>query len=206
MLARHIAVSAAIVIIGVATIGATMPDQATREKPNRGILYADYGPDPASFDELWRASDLVVRGSVQATTVRRSNASKRAVPVTLHRLQVLEVLKSSGASDARQTISLVQMAGSLDIDGMQVTVDPGSMPILAPKQEVLAFLKTDPQGLGFSIAFGPAGLYVVSQENVTIPREASALLPLFHGQSTVRRADFMAAMKARAASQKGAGQ
>ena len=207
MLARHIGVGAVPLILAIAASEATAPYQATqRPPPTHGTLYADQGAPPTSFEELWQFADLVVRGRVEATTLRRSNARKRAVPLTEHRLRVLEVLKQAGASDiAGQTIAVVQVAGSLDIDGMHITVDAGRLLVLAAKQEALLFLKKNEQESAFAIIFGNAGLYVLGEEHVAIPEESSkAVRALFNGKSTVSRSEFLAVLKARA-SEKGAG-
>jgi hypothetical protein len=193
-------------LLALATTGATALGQKPPNKPDRGIIHADYGPDPTSLEEMWRVSDLIVRGSVKTSSLQRSSASKRAVPTTRHHLQLLEILKDDTKSHkVNQAITLVQMAGSLDIDGMQVTVDPGRMPILAPKQEVLVFLRRVDGSQDFSLAYGPAGLYVLDDPTVTIPAEARPIRSLFQEKGAVPRNEFLTVVKQQAA-RRGGGQ
>ena len=200
MRAGYSAVIVASALLAVTVTTSTVGEQAKRKNPSRGTLYADYDPAPASLDDLWRESDLIVQGRILVTNVRRSNSAKRAVPVTEHQLHLTDVLKSPpGSNFSAKTVTVRQLAGSLDIDGMQITVDPGSMPILAPQQEVVLFLKkSEDQEGGFSIAYGPAGVYILDNDRVAIPQVAKPLRSLFGGQSYVSKADFLAAMKAQA--------
>ena len=169
-------------------------------------MYVEYDQVPASFEELWRESELVVRGTIKATKVRRSSASKNAVPVTEQLLDIEEVLKSSPKGhDVGAKLFVLQAAGTLEIDGTLLTVDGGrNMPVLAPGQEVLLFLKPSERGgPEYVPAYGAVGVYVLDGDAVTIPEEAKALRSLFNANSSVPKTDFLSTLKSEAAKRGG---
>ncbi|OFW06590.1 MAG: hypothetical protein A3H96_13065 [Acidobacteria bacterium RIFCSPLOWO2_02_FULL_67_36] len=161
--------------------------------PNRVVQYDNYGPPPANLDELWSAAQLVVRGIVEGSQVRRAAPSGPPSVVTDHRVRVLEILKDSlGRKENREVIHVLQSAGSLSIEGKEFTVDPGSMAVLARGQEVLVFLNEWTKGGGFSIAAGPAGVYILDEDVLRLP---SFIRPVFGDRRTVAKAEFLAALR-----------
>lgn len=167
-----------------------------RGAPERGVLYVNYGPPPHNLDELWDISQLVVRGAVEASQVRRATPSGPPSVVTDHRVRVLEVLKNSlGRTTNLQVIHVLQSAGSMTVDGKEITVDPGSMPVLAPKQEVVVFLTEWAKGGGFAISSGPSGLYVLDDAVLKIP---SFMKPAFADEGTVTKSRFLSTLRNRA--------
>lgn len=176
-------------------IAAETPTSSGLQGPKRAVLYPNYGPPPDSIDELWDAADLIVRGVIENSHVRRSTPTGRATVVTDHRLRVSEVLKGAVPGTDHRVVHVLQSAGTLVVDGTEITVDPGSMPVLAPHQEILVFLNKWTNGAGYSITAGPAGLYVLDDERVTIP---NFMTPVVGGKANVAKDDFLAALRKRA--------
>jgi hypothetical protein len=177
---------AATVAIEAGTFGFST---ASAQKPDsqRGELYINYGPPPASAEELRQASELIVVGVVERSQVRAAGDATLPSVVTDHLLRVTEVIQGK-LPEAGNTIHVLQRAGTMEVDGRQITVSPGSMPVLAPGQEALLFLTNWHTGGGFVITAGPAGLVILDDASLRPP---PLLRSVFSGAKSLTRAQFV---------------
>lgn len=174
---------AAALSLSLAGFPSVSASQSRANAPTRVTVVPNYGPPPTSLDELWDQAEVVVRGYVEDSHVRRPFPGTGSGPVTDHRLKAIEILKGHSERAGVQTIHVIQVAGSLSIDGREMVVDPGDMPVLAPGQEILVFLHNWKAAGGFQISGGPAGLYILDENEVPIPRRARSLMRATFGDT-----------------------
>lgn len=191
---KRLAVAGAVSTLWLAAVDERLSVPQAQQAQS-AILYPNYGPPPASLDELWERAQLIVRGVIEDSHVRPLAPANRPTVVTDHRLRVTEVLKGALPGAGARVVHVLQTAGSLTIDGIAVTVDPGAMPVLRRQQDVLLFLNEWRTAGGYSIAFGPAGLYLLDDDEVRVP---VFMKPDLDNNSRVSKADFLRALRQRA--------
>lgn len=165
-------------------------------RPQQGVMTTNYGPAPASLDQLWAEAGVVLRGRIEHSVVRPAVPDGQSV-VTDHRVQVLEILKDDDTVRTAKQVHVLQPAGTLEIGGVRITADPGSMPVFAPGQELLLFLNEWKRGSGYGIAFGPAGVFVLDNDVVELPAAARNLAPAFGGGKQIDKAEFLKTLRQR---------
>lgn len=134
----------------------------------QGLVVTDYMPPPASFDKYWGAVNAVVRGTLETRSVRAIDRARPTVD-THHVLRVLEVLKDDGAIGSRTTINISDAGGSTRLRDREIKAEPGPVTRLPLKQEVIVFLQRARSADLFVVAFGPAGLFIVADGDVSVP-------------------------------------
>lgn len=117
--------------------------------------------------------------------------------VTQHTSQVLEVLKDDGTVGSRPQIHVLQLAGTLDVEGRIISTDPSGIPVFTVGQELLLFLEDWPEAKGYAIR-GPVGAYVLDTESVRLPDAAKGYARAFGNKRTVSRAEFLSVLRSKA--------
>ena len=164
----------------------------------RGSI-VDYEPPPATLRGLFAEVAVVVRGRVISSSPRRYDLKNHAIPLTAHDFQIDEVFKRDPVAVPKNaaSITVIQHGGTIvDLDGAVVT---GALnDIYKPGQEAIVFLNVWPAAGGLTVAYGPAGSFLVMDNEVLIP-EVVRSYPEFDGRRSIPAATFVELLRQLAA-------
>jgi hypothetical protein len=158
-------------------------------------VFTDYELPPPSLDAAWKTAPIIVRGTVQASAVRERHAPNAPVPIpiTEHRLKVLEVFKGAG---------LIGPVAELIVE--QDTVEPAASPrgvahgsggrVFKPSEEYVLFLEGLPGQRALTIAWGPWGAYRMRADTV---RVASGADRMWQFRNEISREELLNALRSR---------
>ena len=165
----------------------------------RGSI-VDYEPPPATLRGLFAEVAVVVRGRVISSSPRRYDLNgNRAIPLTAHDFQIDEVFKRDPVAVPKNaaSITVIQHGGTIvDLDGNVIT--GGLNDIYKPGQEAIVFLNVWPAAGGLTVAYGPAGSFLVIDKEVLIPEIVSSY-PEFEGRRSIPAATFVQLLRRLAA-------
>lgn len=166
--------------------------QQPRRPPGEPIAsVVDYDAPPATLRGLFAVVAVAVRGRVTSSSPRRYDLNGgRAMPLTAHDFQIDEVFKLDPAvPKSASNITVIQFGGKIvDQDGREIT---GALKeIFEPGQELIVFLNVSPTAGGFTVAYGPAGAFFVTNNEVLIP-EGIRSYPEFGGRRSIPTGTFV---------------
>jgi len=160
--------------------------QQARRPPTDPIgSFVDYVRPPNTLLGLIADVAVVVRGRVLSSSPDRWDVNDGAIPLTAHNFQIDEVFKRDPVAvpQSASTIRVVQIAGTMvGQDGKVIT---GALKdVYKPGQELIVFLNVSPRVGGLTVAYGPAGAFVVMNKEVLIP-EVLWSYPEFEGRRSI---------------------
>jgi hypothetical protein len=150
----------------------------------------DYDPPPATLRGLFADVPVVVRGRVISSSPRRYDIQNRSIPLTAHDFEIDEAFKLDPVVLPKNTshITVIQDAGATeDLNGKAVTMNVDE--IYKPGQELILFLKASPGAGGFTVAYGPAGGFLIRNQEVLIPVRVKSYAE-FSGRESIPKATF----------------
>ena len=147
---------------------------------------------PATLRGLFSVVAVVVRGRVVSSSPRRYDLNHgRAMPLTAHDFQIDEVFKLDPMAVPKNAsnITVIQHGGTIvDQDGREIT---GALnEIYKPGQELIVFLNVSPEAGGFTVAYGPAGGFLIVDKEVSIPQGLQSYAE-FGGRPSIPTATFV---------------
>ena len=164
----------------------------------RGSI-VDYEPPPATLRGLFAEVAVVVRGRVISSSPRRWDLKYGSMPLTAHDFQIDEVFKRDPVAVPKNaaSITVIQHGGTIvDLDGNVIT---GALnDIYKPGQEAIVFLNVWPAAGGLTVAYGPAGSFLVVDNEVLIP-EVVRSYPEFEARRSIPAATFVQLLRRLAA-------
>ena len=160
------------IIVAASTSARSVQQDPQRPQPSEGLTIVDYMPPPATLEQLWDKTPIVLRGRTLRSTVRAVPVgSVRVRPSTVHTVEVLEVLKNTSVFgvSAGGEIEVNQPGGTIQKNGRTITAHTTNFPVFRNGHELIFFLTPSRETTGFSVPYGPAGAYLVEGEQVLIP-------------------------------------
>lgn len=184
---------AVIAVLLMPAIYATPLSQETRA--DQVVVHTEYELPPATLDRAWDTAPIIVRGRVLTSAVRERPTPHAAVriPVTEHRVEILEIFKGAPL-----------VGNSSELTVAQDTVEHGRSPsgiahssggeLLQPSEEYVLFLeRLSAQGT-FGVAWGPGGAYRLATDTATVPGSARRM---WQSRDEVTRGELLSALRSR---------
>jgi hypothetical protein len=149
-------------------------------------VITDYVLPPATLELGWKEVLVVARVRIKSSAERDKQLSRGpAVPVTEHRVLVLEVLKGSGLQ-AGQVLTVSQ--DTIDSASPSHGQHQSGGELLRLEGEYVLFLDAPTMGGPLQIAWGSAGVFNVDSADVRVPALARRM---WHFREDVPLAEFL---------------
>jgi hypothetical protein len=193
MMQRTLSSALAMIVLAIGVTKSSVLAQQPQRPPGKPVAtIVDYDPPPTTLRGLLADVAAVVRGRVISSSAQRFDLKHgAAAPLTAHTFQIDEVFKRdlAAVSKGASIVTVIQHGGTItDPNGDVIT---GSLKdILQSGQEAILFLKEWPEAGGLTIAYGPAGTFLVKNGEVLIPGVVSSY-PEFEGRRSISTATFV---------------
>lgn len=167
---------------------------ATQVSERRTIMN-DYAGPPSRMSEAINQTALVIEGRVVGTEQRLLSNPQTALPMLLHRVSVIEVIKGPEFVKANDIIEVCQPGGVAVSNGVELRVSDSEFPPWHAGDRFILLLQRSASCGAWSTHYGPGGAYPVvsgrgGPDSVRIPTTAEHV-DVLQGHHDMPKASFV---------------
>jgi hypothetical protein len=173
-------------LLVISSVPATGPSAQKPVQEEAFKIFIDYEAPPQKLDLAWDAVPIIVRARVRSPVIREPRPGLPSpVPVTEHRVAVIEVLKGAELVPGQTEVLVHQ-------ERVEGTAASGAA-LLNSSDEYVFFLTYPITNNALVIAWGSGGAYRLDAEVAEIPVGARRM---WHSRERVPRDEFLNALRA----------